>query len=226
MSQQRHSRAEEAPLVTDEAERARIEVENGLRQFDLGMKIVEEALTREPPFRLRASVILALHRAALDRLSAFAGSFRPAGVRIEHSNHEPPGPHRVPELVEDMCDYVNSNIGKLHPLHLCAYVMWRLNWIHPFDDGNGRTSRIASYVVLCAALRNVLPGEESIPAQIERDRQPYFDALEAADAAFAAGQSDLTQMEELLGGMLARQLVRLYETATGTPTLPPSSAGP
>jgi hypothetical protein len=31
-------------------------------------------------------------------------------------------------------------------IHLAAYLMWRLNWIHPFADGNGRTARMTSYV--------------------------------------------------------------------------------
>jgi Fic family protein len=47
-----------------------------------------------------------------------------------------------------MCDYVNDQWSVRTALHLAAYVMWRLNWIHPFTDGNGRTSRISSYVIL------------------------------------------------------------------------------
>jgi Fic family protein len=54
----------------------------------------------------------------------------------------------VPSLVEELCDYVNDNWESSTPIHLAAYVMWRLNWIRPFADGNGRTSRILSYVVL------------------------------------------------------------------------------
>jgi Fic family protein len=44
------------------------------------------------------------------------------------------------------------------PIHLAAYLMWRLNWIHPFADGNGRTSRIISYVVLSIRAGAILPG--------------------------------------------------------------------
>ena len=47
----------------------------------------------------------------------------------------------VAELVEDMCDYVNENWEAKSAIHLAAYIMWRLNWIHPFADGNGRLSR-------------------------------------------------------------------------------------
>lgn len=77
------------------------------------------------------------------------------------------------------------------PIHLAAYVMWRLNWIHPFTDGNGRTSRALSYLVLCIRLKMLLPGRTTIPEQIEKDRTPYYKALEAADEAWAGDRIDL-----------------------------------
>ncbi|WP_204276686.1 Fic family protein, partial [Klebsiella aerogenes] len=79
---------------------------------------------------------------------------------------------------------VNDNWRDRTALHLASYVMWRLNWIHPFSDGNGRTSRITSYVVLSVKLGLVLPGTRTIPEQIVDKRSPYFLALEAADQAF------------------------------------------
>jgi Fic family protein len=47
----------------------------------------------------------------------------------------------VLEQIEFMCDYVNDRWAEASAVHLCAYVLWRLNWIHPFGDGNGRTAR-------------------------------------------------------------------------------------
>lgn len=114
-----------------------------------------------------------------------------------------------------MCDYVNANQSVASGIHLAAYVMWRLNWIHPFTDGNGRTSRIASYVILCISLRSVLRGKNTIPDQIVDNRTPYFEALEAADEAYKdSGRIDLTRMEDLLEGMLAVQLKSMIEQAT------------
>ncbi len=121
----------------------------------------------------------------------------------------------VPELVEDMCDYVNANWAARSPVHLAAYLMWRLNWIHPFVDGNGRTSRVLSYVVLCIRLGFRLPGTKTIPEQIERDRQPYFHALDQADAACREGAVDVSAMEGVIESLLARQLTNVYELASG-----------
>ena len=149
----RHSVPDESENLHDPLERAQREAQNGLRQFDLGLQIVEDAVAKGDPYRLRPSTILALHREALSGLSPYAGNWRPAAVRIEGSGHEPAPAFRVPELIEEMCDYVNSHHEDRSAIHLAAYVMWRLNWIHPFTDGNGRPSRIVSYVVLCTALR-------------------------------------------------------------------------
>ena len=210
----RHSVPEESEKLNDPLLRAQREAENGLHQFDVGLAMVEDALARGQPFRLRPSSILALHREALRGLSPYAGNWRPAAVRIEGSGHEPLDAFRVPELIEEMCDYVNAHHEDRTAIHLAAYVMWRLNWIHPFTDGNGRTSRIVSYVVLCIALSSVLRGKNTIPDQIVDNRKPYFEALEAADLAWSKGRVDVSQMEELLEGMLAMQLRSMMEQAT------------
>ena len=166
-------------------------------------------------FKLRLSLILALHREALTGISSYAGNFRPAGVKIEGSKHEPVGAHLVPELIEEMCDYVNEHWEASTPLHVAAYLMWRLNWIHPFADGNGRTSRILSYVVLSIRAGAIPPGTPTIPDQIADNRNPYFDALDAADTAWRNGKLDVSKMEELLGALLAKQLAGFYQTAGG-----------
>lgn len=210
----RDSHALEPELITDPLRRAEAEAANGLRQFDAGKGAAQEAIDRQA-FKLRPSLILGLHREALAGISLFAGNFRPSSVEISKSKHEPPSAHLVPALVEELCDYVNEHWEPATALHLSAYVMWRLNWIHPFADGNGRTSRITSYVVLMVRSGFILPGTPTIPDQIVSDRRGYFNALDKADAAWKEGRVDVTAMEELLGGMLARQLAAFYESAGG-----------
>lgn len=210
----RHSKALEAELLSDPQAKAEAEARNGLRQYDYGINVIHQALERGT-FKLRPSLILALQREALADISAYAGNFRPAGVEIVGSKHKPAEAHMVPELVEDLCDYVNDNWNSKTAIHLASYVMWRLNWVHPFADGNGRTSRILSYVVLSIRAESIFPGTPTIPEQIVDNRNPYFDALDAADAAWAGGRIDLSKMEELLSGMLARQLANAYERAGG-----------
>ncbi|HET9792427.1 MAG TPA: Fic family protein [Candidatus Angelobacter sp.] len=216
MSDDRHSRALDAELITDPDLKAQREVSNGLRQFDAVAELIEYWTHPEHPFKLRLSAILDLHRIALEGLSSYAGNFRPAGIEIKGSKHKPAGAHMVAGLVEEMCDYVNDHWKRKSPVHLSAYVLWRLNWIHPFTDGNGRTSRAVSYLVLCVGLGYRLPGSKTIPEQIAEEKTPYYEALEVADEGFEKTRfPDLRAMEKLIEGLLAKQLVEVLHKATG-----------
>lgn len=210
----RKSQAFPAEILKDPDEIAEREALNGLKQFDTAIEIIETHRDGERPFKLRVSTILTLNRIAIDGINMFAGAPRPGDVEIGGSEHHPPKAHLVPELLEEMCDYVNEN-WQMPAVHLAAYVMWKLNWIHPFVDGNGRTARTVSYVVLCARLGYVLPGENTIPAQISENKAPYYEVLEAADAKWAEGKIDVSELESLIGELLAAQLLGVVEEATG-----------
>ncbi len=173
---------------------------------------ITERLFKVAPLARRTSI---RPPGSLAGISAYAGNYRPGGVAIQGSKHEPVGAHLVPELVEEMCDYVNDHWIDSTPIHLAAYLMWRLNWIHPFADGNGRTSRIVSYVVLSIRAGAILPGTPTIPDQIVDNRAPYFEALDAADAAFREGTVNVSKMEALLAALLAKQLAGFYQAAGG-----------
>jgi Fic family protein len=213
--ERRHSVASEAYLIPDEQLRAEAEARNGLLQFDRACSMIVDAIEKGASWKLRPSLILALHRAALEGISSYAGNFRPSSVAISGSEHKPVDAHLVPELIEDLCDHINGRWSEKTAVHLASYVMWRLNWIHPFSDGNGRTSRMVSYLVLSVRLGMLLPGRDTIPDQIVDNRQPYFNALEDADRTFANNELDLTRMEELIESMLAKQLMGVMESATG-----------
>lgn len=210
---ERHSVASAPSLIKDPIEEAKRESENALAQFDQVLDMIDEVTRDGRPFRLRTSMILGLHRTALEGLSEYAGNFRPADVEIGQSKHVPPKAHLVPELIEAMCDYVQEKFDGAKAIHLCAYVMWRLNWIHPFTDGNGRTSRALSYYVLCAKTGYRLPGHTTMPEQIAADKGPYYDALEKADEKWAEDKLDLSVLEELLDSCLAEQLLSAYNDA-------------
>ncbi|WP_319798226.1 Fic family protein [Nitrobacter sp.] len=216
---ERHSHALEPELITDPQLKAEAEAANGLRQYDYAEKSVYQALERTP-FKLRPSLIYSFQREALRGISAYAGMQRPGGVEIVNSDHEPVGAHLVPELLEELCDYVNDNWDK-PAVHLAAYVMWRLNWIHPFADGNGRTSRVLSFFVLSVSLGFVLPGSPTLPELVIAHRKDYEDALDNADAAYKNGKTiNVSKMELLIESLLAKQLHRVYELASGKPSKP------
>src|SRR5260370_18638803 len=135
----RHSRALDAQSITDPDELAHKESFKLIEQFRAVADMVETYLQPDRPFKLRPSHLLHLHRAALDGITANAGNWRPAGIEIGESEHKPPAAFEVPERVEELCDYVNGKWMEKSPLHLAAYVMWRLHSIHPFTARNGTT---------------------------------------------------------------------------------------
>lgn len=100
-------------------------------------------------------------------------------------------------------------------MHLASYLIWRINWIHPFFGGNGRTARAVSYLIPCAKLGFALPGTKTIPELIGESRKRYIDALQTADAAWEERRLGLVPMEDLMSELLAQQLVAIHERATG-----------
>ena len=93
-----------------------------------------------------------------------------------------------------------------HPTQLAAYALWRLNWIHPFVEGNGRTARAACYYLICMKQGKLLPGRKTVPERIRENRRPYYDALGAADRAWDEGKLDVSAMTKYLEELLIGQL--------------------
>lgn len=218
MSEDRHSQADPVELIFDPIEKARREAENGVRQFKTATKIIiDQIWDGERKFRLTQALILQLHQQALEGLHPLAGTYRNSPVRIGQSHHNPPPHIEVPDHVAEMCRYVNENWDERNAIHLAAYVLWRMNWIHPFADGNGRTARVVSYVVLNIKLKSLLPGTPTIPDQIAADKKPYYDELEKADAGWKHERLHLAGMEKMLEEMLERQLSHATEEAATDP---------
>ncbi|MEW6437344.1 MAG: Fic family protein [Pseudomonadota bacterium] len=213
MSEDRHSEAEGVELIQDPIERAEREAENGIRQTNAALSVVAGAITATKPFRLTQKVILDLHREALDGIHLLAGTYRNSLVKIGKSHHMPPHYSEVADLVAEMCQYVNDHWGDRSACHLAAYVLWRICWIHPFADGNGRTARAISYLVLSIAMESVLPGSPTIPELIAKDKRPYYAELEKADESWKNGSLALASLETMIEGLLAEQLLSAVQKA-------------
>jgi Fic family protein len=69
------------------------------------------------------------------------GNFNPC-----NSDYVPPPPGRVPELMVDLIDYVNTDHHS--PLTQAAIAHAQFETIHPFGDGNGRAGRALIHIVL------------------------------------------------------------------------------
>lgn len=81
-----------------------------------------------------------------------AGRYRTVPVMISGSTHMPPQPYLIEKQMEDfMLCFQQMENEKVHPVLIAAYLHDELVRIHPFIDGNGRTSRLLMNLYL---LRN------------------------------------------------------------------------
>jgi fido (protein-threonine AMPylation protein) len=183
--------------------------ENCHRQYSFLRSVVEASLAVGRPF-LSSQVLKALNFQAIACLHAYAGEYRPCQVFV--GDHEPPPHYRVQALMDDFVNTVNREWEAADSVGLAAFVLWRLNWIHPFINGNGRTARAACYFVLCVKAEQWLSGATILPELILREQRRYELGLRHADESMAAGAVDLSPLHALLVELLEEQIA-------GAPTM-------
>jgi Fic family protein len=186
-----------------------LEVSNGNRQYSFLLSIIEAALALGRPF-LSQTIIKALNFHAITCLHTNAGEYRPCPVIV--GQYEPPQHYQVPALMDDFVNTVNRIWDTADPIELSAYVLWRMNHIHPFINGNGRTARAACYFVLCVKSGGLLPGKVILPQLIRRDRDDYIKALHAVDASHNAGSLQLGPLGDFLAERIDEQIASSEST--------------
>ena len=104
----------------------------------------------------------------------YGGRIRFFDVKIEGSKHVPPPNEGVKKHLLNMYKWYSANKNKLHPFELATMIHAKLTWIHPFEDGNGRSSRAIMNWIL---MKNGYP-MFFIPFE---KREEYYMTLEEAD---------------------------------------------
>jgi Fic family protein len=115
-----------------------------------------------------------IHRLVLKGINDFyAGNYRDQKVIIAGAKHIPPEPMLIKEQMESLVEWYKSDVVKLHPVERAARLHIIFVGIHPFIDGNGRTSRLLLNLEL---MKNGLP-----PVIIRTEnRVEYYNALDKA----------------------------------------------
>jgi Fic family protein len=184
---------------------ARIQQQNLLRQYDLLTNCVEIALSKGIE-AFDKYTLWALNAAAVANIAQFGGRFRNQPIYV--GNHIPPHFKDVPDLVDEFLSVIHENWTiNTHPTILPAYALWRLNWIHPFIEGNGRSARAACYLLLCLRQGALLPGKKIVPERIRENRAPSYAALRSADRHWANGHFNVDELAGYLAGLLKDQLL-------------------
>lgn len=133
---------------------------------------VKEFIQNKTP--IKESDVLQIHNLILRGiLPEDAGKYRSVQVMIQGSKHMPPQPYLVAKQMEGLYHWYQQNKTVLHPVVLAAEMHQRLVTIHPFVDGNGRTSRLVMNLILLQ--------HGYVIANIKGDfdsRMNYYQALE------------------------------------------------
>ena len=189
---------QESPELFD-----RIQEQNLNRQYELLTNCIEIGLMKGP-ISFDKYLLWALNHVAVANISQFGGRFRKEPIYV--GNHKPPHFNEVSDWMDRFTSTIQENWYIWTETELAAYGLWRLNWIHPFIEGNGRTARAACYFLLCVRAGFLLPGTKIVPERIKESRGSYEAALTAADRAWDAGHLDFTEMEKYLARLLQEQL--------------------
>lgn len=157
-------------------------------------------------------LLQAIHRRVLlggagcDAGSDCAGQWRTLSVRV--ADHVAPPAEEVPSMMAELEQRWSSPaFAALHPVEQAALAHFELVWVHPFEDGNGRTARLLSSYLL---LRR---GYAPLNLRLEH-QQRYYDALKASHPAAGGCTRALV---DLFRGRVARLQEELVQTLTSTP---------
>lgn len=125
-----------------------------------------------------------------------AGVYRKLPIAIAGSKHLPPQPYLLQDLMENYFRFYELHKNDLHPVVLAAEMHERLVSIHPFIDGNGRTSRLIMNLIL---LQHGFP--LAIIGGDYESRMAYYDALEKVQVENDKQSFILLIAEKVLSGL-------------------------
>ena len=115
----------------------------------------------------------------------YEGKFRDTRVFIgnlhtKKINYIPPDAYKVPGLIDELLDWLNNSTDEMYPVIIAGILHYELVRIHPFVDGNGRTSRLMATLILSIHKFNI-DNYFTLDEYYNQDRQAYVDALKSAD---------------------------------------------
>ncbi len=170
-----------------------------------------EMLPSLDPFRMED--LKRLHGVMTQYLVAESGVFRRGEEGVFNGDRcifmAPPAA-LVPQLMQELFDWMNREKKQLHPLILSAVFHYEFVFIHPFADGNGRMARLWHTALLYQW--NPLFAYIPLESQIEQYQDGYYDAIAACHRN---GDSNvfITFMLEKTDALLKELLKNLADSA-------------
>ncbi|QKF92952.1 Fic family protein [Campylobacter sp. CCUG 57310] len=115
--------------------------------------------------------------------SKYPGELRKHDVSIKKSGHKPPQHFLLPDYFNNFIDFINKGYKEQYQLLMVAIAHHRFEFIHPFDNGNGRMGRLLNYAFLIKLGFKVKEGGLINPSSVfYTDRDQYYNMLSRADS--------------------------------------------
>ncbi len=177
-----------------------IEVQNAIELY--------EGLLSYKPYLVKD--FLRAHKKLMAKLVESNGVFRDKNVGVlkgSKVSHVAPKPRLVPELIENLFKWAKSE-KELHSLIKSCILHYEIEFIHPFEDGNGRMGRFWQTVVLAGydPIFAYLP----IESLIKDNQKKYYNTLEKCDRA-----GNCTEFIEFTLNLILKSLKEFSENLSG-----------
>lgn len=185
--------------------------ENEILGYRYALNLVHESFEYIP---IRSNFILQLHKEMYQFMDFnFGGKFKDTPNEIDaiypdgHKEiiFKPLEPFETPEAVNRLCEEYNNALNKynIDPLIIIPVFIHDFLCIHPFNDGNGRMSRLLTTLLLYKS--GYLVGKYiSLEKKIQITKQDYYRALSQSSNKWIENENDDTPfIKYLLGTILA-----------------------
>lgn len=157
------------------------------------------------------NTILQLHRDLYKYSGNIGGSFKTNQNYIEETLNDgtkvtrfiPLNAVETPIAIEELCNSYNNEIvlGQIDPLLLICLFIFDFVSIHPFNDGNGRMSRLLTLLLLYKS--NYIVGKYiSIEKIIETTKESYYDALKKSSDGWQTESNNYCYFVEYYLGVI------------------------
>lgn len=155
------------------------------------------------------------HRTATLFLLHRPGEYRTSGVVVAAGDqvvHNPPAHDEIEHHMAHFFANLEEKWRDSSAVEIGAFALWFVNWVHPFQNGNGRSARAFCYACISLKLGFVIPGKLTVIDLIMQNRAAYYAALRVADNAYAqSGAPDLSAMINFVEELLIQQLSTIPE---------------
>lgn len=190
-----------------------IESLNELAAINLAGSMILSMVAKAPSDPPGEAVLKGLHQILTFMLLERPGQYRDCTAYIFETNEDTglttiarhaPAPSDLAGLMAQFFDELAAMWPSTDALDIAAYALWRICWVHPFDDANGRAARAFAYICFSMKTGRLLPGAEVFfdPALW---KEGFYACVQEAHATFAAGSLDLSRMRSYLNALVRLQ---------------------